>query len=250
VTLVLGPAEGTARPCHKCCDHAGGGNVLVTQPASDTIATALTGAVVARADPFHDAVAGYDFDLYQDFEVVFNDPTVHGARLLMEGRILGVLRNPAVCVGSPCNAAEISTPGHAAVHCGPQQFLALTVPGRSAACGEELSVYGREGPVSVPIVPGKYSLHEVFGIRAVHDHRSLLCKGTSAEFAPEPALDARWISTCEPFHGVNKKNFGFQVILKVVPDNSCVVPAPREPAAGPPRGAPAEGQGIQKDRHP
>jgi hypothetical protein len=232
VTLVLGPAEGTARPCRKCCDHAGGGNVLVTQPASDTIATALTGAVVARADPFHDAVAGYDFDLCQDFEVVFNDSTVHGARLLMEGRVLGVLRNPAVCVGSPCNAAEISTPGHAAVHCGPQQFLALTVRGRSTACGEELSVYGREGPVSVPIVPGKYSLHEVFGIRAVHDHRSLLCKGTSAEFAPEPALDARWLSTCEPFHGVNKKNFGFQVILKVVPDNSCVAPAPEKiPAA-------------------
>jgi hypothetical protein len=63
----------------KCCDHAGGGYVLVTQPATDTIATALTGAVVAQAGPVDDAVAGYDFDLSQDFEVVFNDPTVYGA---------------------------------------------------------------------------------------------------------------------------------------------------------------------------
>jgi hypothetical protein len=188
----------------------------------------MTGVVVAKADPFHDSVASYDFELSQDFEVVFNDPTVRGARLLMEGRVLGLLRNPALCCCNPCNAAEVSTPGHAAVGCGPQELLALTVQRRSTACGEELSVYDREGPFSVPILPGKYTLHEVFGIRAAHGKRSLLGKGTSAEFAPEPALDARWISTCEPFHGANKKNFGFQVILKVVADGPCEVPGPEK----------------------
>lgn len=104
----------------------------------------------------------------------------------------------------------------------------MTVEGRSAACGEELSVYDRSGPFAVPVLPGKYTLHEVFGIRAAHGKMSLLCKGTSAEFAPDAALDAKWISSFEPFHGANKKNFGFQVIVKVVPDAPGEVPAPEK----------------------
>lgn len=35
-----------------------------------------------------------------------------------------------------------------------------------------------------------------------------------------PALDALWISYWEPFHGAIKKDFGFQVTLKVVEDTS------------------------------
>jgi hypothetical protein len=42
-----------------------------------------------------------------------------------------------------------------------------------------------------------------------------LGKSASAEFAPDPALDPLWISYWEPFHGAGKKDFGFQVILKV-----------------------------------
>jgi hypothetical protein len=43
----------------------------------------------------------------------------------------------------------------------------------------------------------------------------LPCKAASAEFAPEPALDPLWISYWEPFHGAQKKDFGFQVTIKV-----------------------------------
>ena len=39
-------------------------------------------------------------------------------------------------------------------------------------------------------------------------------KAASAEFAPDPALDPLWISYWEPFHGANKKDFGFKVTLK------------------------------------
>jgi hypothetical protein len=47
----------------------------------------------------------------------------------------------------------------------------------------------------------------------------LPCKAASAEFAPDPALDPLWISYWEPFHGATKKDFGFQITLKVAPDN-------------------------------
>jgi hypothetical protein len=40
----------------------------------------------------------------------------------------------------------------------------------------------------------------------------------SAEFAPDPALDPLWISYWEPFHGAAKKDFGFQLTMKVAPE--------------------------------
>ena len=36
--------------------------------------------------------------------------------------------------------------------------------------------------------------------------------------APDPALDPLWISYWEPFHGAVKKDFGFQVTVKVAPE--------------------------------
>src|SRR5215472_9188357 len=44
------------------------------------------------------------------------------------------------------------------------------------------------------------------------------CKAASAEFAPEQALDPLWISYWEPFHGAAKKDFGFQITIKVAPE--------------------------------
>ncbi len=217
VQLVLGPADGTATPHRSCCARAGGGNVLATQPSSDTIATALTGVVVAKACPLGNAEASYSFDLTQCFEVVINDPKLPLAKLMMEGRVVGLLRNPKCCCPNPGASAAISVPAHAAVLCGPQELLALSFPPRSAACGEELSVYNREGPVCVNVPAGKYTLREVFGIQAIGGKSACWCRGPSAEFAPDSALDASWISPHEPFHGIKKGTFGFQIIIKAVP---------------------------------
>jgi hypothetical protein len=126
VQLLLGPGEGTATPHRTCCAHAGGGNVLVTQPANDTIATSMTGVVVAKGAPLGDGVASYNFELTQDFEVVVSDPKVPAAKLLMEARVVGLLRSPKCCGGS----ASVSIPAHAVVRCGPQELLALSLPPR------------------------------------------------------------------------------------------------------------------------
>jgi hypothetical protein len=72
--------------------------------------------------------------------------------------------------------------------------------------------------VAVPVVPGKYTLRQFFGVTAAHPRNLWPCKAASAEFAPDPALDPLWISYWEPFHGAAKKDFGFQVILKVAPE--------------------------------
>jgi hypothetical protein len=215
VQLLLGPGEGTATPHRTCCAHTGGGNVLVSQPADDTIATSMTGVVVAKSGPLVDGVASYTFELTQDFEVVVNDPKVRAAKLLMEVRVVGLLRSPKCCCGSPGGSASVSVPAHAVVRCGPRELLGLSLPPASASSGESLSVYNRQGPVCVLVAPGKYTLHEVFGIQAIGSKWGGPC-GPSAEFAPEGALDPMWISSYDPFHGAIKKSFGFQVILKLV----------------------------------
>ena len=88
---------------------------------------------------------------------------------------------------------------------------------RGAGCGcASLSVNDHDGPRVVPALPTKYMWHQTFNIMA--NSRNFLCKRPSAEFAPDPALDPLWISYWEPFHGAAKKDFGFQVVLRVTPE--------------------------------
>jgi hypothetical protein len=56
-------------------------------------------------------------------------------------------------------------------------------------------------------------------IQLTQPSRSLMpCQAASAEVAPDPALDPLWICYWESFHGAAKKDFGFQVTLKVAAD--------------------------------
>lgn len=227
VAIVLGPGQGTATPFRLGSARTGGGNIHVSQPNRDTLSVTMTGVGVARCHPCNPSVAHFTFDLAQNFEVVFHDPKVKSAKLVLWGRTVGLLRSdchscgPTTSRHSPLTTqsgtAEISTPGQAAISCGPTMILALGMPPREVSGGYNLSIHDREGPVWAPVLPAKYTLHQVFGITATHG-KGLFCKPASIEFAPSPALDGEWISKKEPFHGAEKKDFGFQVILKVVAD--------------------------------
>jgi hypothetical protein len=140
------------------------------------------------------------------------------AKLTIEARVIGLLRSHQH--GAGC--ASINCPAQAAVSVGGQiagpALVEVHMPGRSVAAGENLSVNDRQGPIAVKVTAGKYTLHQHFGIEASHPKKVLPCKAASAEFAPDPALDPLWISAFEPFHGAIKKDFGFQVTLKVAPE--------------------------------
>ena len=98
------------------------------------------------------------------------------------------------------------------------ELVTVCVPPHLVCDCENLAVNDHDGPRTVPVGPGKYPAHQTFFLSA-HSN-SLIYKRPSAEFAPEPALDPLWISYWEPFHGVKKDSFGFQVILKVVADTA------------------------------
>ncbi len=212
VTIVLGPRHGHVTPVRQGFTHTGGGNIDIAQPTADTVIVTMTGVCVAGKCPFANSVASMQFDLDQCFEVVF-DPSVKRAKLTMEGRVIGLLRTHHKGPGSAQEG-----PAHAAVTCGKVELVAIALPEHSVAGGECLSINDHEGPCTVPIGPGKHNLLETISISAAHPCSLKCCKAASAEFAPDPALDPLWISYWEPFHGAIKKDFGFQIILRVAPE--------------------------------
>jgi hypothetical protein len=220
VSLNLTQRHGHATPhCLGFC-HTGGGNTDVTQPSADTVVITMTGVTVATGGPWCAGVAGMDFDLIQDFEVVFEKSDVKAAKLTLEARAIGLLRSHA-----KGGVAEL-THGQVQV-CGPAgAILYVNMPDHSVAAGENLSINDHEGPVSGPIGAGKYTLSQTVHFLASHPKSALPCKAASAEFAPDPALDPLWISYREPFHGATKKDFGFQVTIKVAPADAEAAPEP------------------------
>jgi hypothetical protein len=172
----------------------------------------MTGVAVAGPHPCKDSTAAMDFDLQQCFEVSVDKAEVKAAKLTLEARVIGLLRSGHCGKGT----AEESG-GCAAVAAGPAQVVTVCAPPHSVSGGENLSINDHDGPVTVPVAVGKYTLHQTFHL-AVHNPRGFCGKASSAEFAPDPALDPLWISYWEPFHGAQKKDFGFQVTLKVAPE--------------------------------
>jgi hypothetical protein len=201
VSLTLLGRHGHVTPEKGKCTHTGGGLIDVASPSPDTVIVTMTGAAVANSS--------MQFDLEQFFEVNFDDPKVKKAKLTVEGRVVGLLR------GEKKGCAEYAD-ACAHIGAGPAELLAVCVPPHQVCDHDNLAVNDHDGPRSMPVVPGKYTLHQTFTIRAYSS--SVLCKRPSAEFAPDPALDPLWISYHEPFHGVKKDSFGFQVIVKVAAD--------------------------------
>jgi hypothetical protein len=210
-TITLYERHGHITPHRHGCNHTGGGNVDVSQPSPDTLVITMTGLAVACAHPGKPSVAAMDCDLTQCFEVSVDKPEGKKIKLTVEGRVIGLLRSHHCRKGSAEESGACAT-----VTCGPNEIVTVCAPAHTVAGGDNLSINDHDGPACVPIVPGKFTLHQRFHIRAAHARSVVPYKAASAEFAPDPALDPLWISYWEPFHGAQKKDFGFQVTLKVL----------------------------------
>jgi hypothetical protein len=210
VSITLGQRIANVVPVRECLCHTGGGNVDVQQPSGDTLVITLTGVAVAVGTPCGPGHAALTFDVHQSFEVSFDKPEVKKAKLTLETRLIGLLR------GGKKGAAGVA--GSASLLSGPAEVLSIALPEQLVGGCDNLSVNLRENPVSVPIKPGAFVVHQQFHVHASHPRSILPCQGASAEFAPDPALDPLWISAFEPFHGAIKKDFGFQITIKVAPE--------------------------------
>jgi hypothetical protein len=212
VSISLGNRQSQVTPGRLGFTHTGAGNIDVAQPSADTVVVTMTGVAVAGAHPTKASSASMNFELTQSFEVSFDNPKVKKAKLTVEGRLIGLLRSQR---NKGCGSAS-EGPGCATVTSDKASLVTVCVPEHAVAGGESLSINDHEGPSEVSIAPGKYTLHQTFTVSATHGKSLLPCKAASAEFAPDPALDPLWISYWEPFHGANKKDLGFQIMVKVI----------------------------------
>lgn len=225
ITIVLGPRHGHVTPERRGCTHTGGGNIDVAQPTPDVLIVTMSGAAVAYG-AIRPASAAQVFELEQCFELSFDNPKVKKGKLTMEGRVIGLLRShcakDSAAYDDACAAVGLNGTG----------LLKLCVPPHSVGGQESLSVNDHDGPCSVAVVAGKYVLRQTFRVSALAHPYIVPTKGPSAEFAPDPAIDPLWLSYKEPFHGAIKKDFGFQIILKVAEETESEpkeeAPAPRE----------------------
>ncbi|MBX7105728.1 MAG: hypothetical protein K1X57_16720 [Gemmataceae bacterium] len=213
VTIVLGPRQSQATPSRAGFAHTGGGNIDVAQPSPDTLVVTMSGVAVAGAHPALHSTAAMCFELDQTFDVVFAQPGTRG-KLTIEGKTVGALRSHAHGGGS----AQVG-PGVATLLCGPSAIATLATTPHAVACGQNQTINDRTGPTVLLLSASRLTLHQTFSVSAAHPTNIWWCKAASSEFAPDPALNPLWISYREPFHGVGKKEFGFQVTIRVEPEN-------------------------------
>lgn len=209
VSIALNGRTASATPSRTGCTHTAGGNIDVQQPSPDTLVVTLGGVVVATGHPTKCSTAQFNFDVNQCFSVNFDDPSLKKAKLSIEGRLIGLLRSHG-------RGSADHGPACATVSAGGVELVGISMSPQGVNCGQNVSINLHEGPKTVPVSAGDLTLHQTFTITAQHPRG--LGKAASAEFAPD-ALDPLWISYWEPFKGAAKKDFGFQVTIKVLPDD-------------------------------
>src|SRR5262249_32413763 len=130
-----------------------------------------------------------------------------------------------MCCGKwckPCGTAE-QGPATASLLLGETGLLSINVQPSAVACGQELSINNRDGPVECPAAEGCYRLVGTFHIGVNQGkgvcHRQLLV----AAFDPAAQLDAFWADALKPFRAVPRRDFGFKILLRVVEDTSVEV---------------------------
>ena len=199
VSIKLGQRSAKVIPTRVGCAHSGGGNITVAQPTADKLVITLTGSVVASAGPFNDAVVALDYDVAQCIEVSFDDPEVKAAKLEMDAQVVGVLR------ADKKGSAEVGQ-GCINIGCATGAAASICTPPHSVSGCTSLSVNDYEGPVSVPVLAGKYTVNATWHVGA-NMPKGGICKGPSAEFAPD-AVDPVWLHHKAAFYGIDKKPFG------------------------------------------
>ena len=86
------------------------------------------------------------------------------------------------------------------------------------ACGQEVALNNRDGPVECSAAVGCYRLNAAFRIGVSQGKGVFYRQAAVADFDPAPQLDAFWADVLKPFRAVPRRDFGFKLVLRVVED--------------------------------
>jgi hypothetical protein len=150
-------------------------------------------------------------------------PTRKGVRpplIGLVGRVVGTLQVTDPChgclaKGKPCGTAE-QGPAAASFSIGDTVLLSIAVKPSAIACGQELAINNRDGPVEGPAAPGCYRLTGSFHIGVTQGKGSFHRQFAVADFDPAPELDAFWADALKPFRAVPRREFGFKIAVRVI----------------------------------
>src|SRR5262245_58639290 len=162
--IVLRSRHAEVTPSRTKDAQTGGGSIVVEQPEPNTIVVTMGGSAVVGSD-FHGSAAEIAFALEQELEVIPTRTGVRPPRLGMVGRVVGTLlvTDPGKCWCKPCGTAEQGVAA-AALSVGETSLLSVSVKPSAVACGQELAINHRDGPVEAPATPACYRLTGSFRI--------------------------------------------------------------------------------------
>jgi hypothetical protein len=132
--------------------------------------------------------------------------------------------HPGKCFGKACGTAE-QGPAAACLSVGETSLLSVNVKPSAVACGQELAINHRDGPVEAAAVVGPYRLTGSFRIAVTQDKGVWHRQAAVADFDPAPQLDAFWADALKPFRAVPRREFGFKIVVRVIEDPAPVASA-------------------------
>jgi hypothetical protein len=211
-SITLGGRTACVTPSHSGQARADGGAIDVVA-ASGTLSATLTGTVAANAHLGCTGSACETFHLAQEFEITCSDANVKTVSLTLDSTLVGFLHSRHKASAQMKLATAVVAPIDwddsplSVSH--PLQAVEGT---QAQLCNQHLV------PLTIPSLPvGRYVLKADLIINAVAGG---LCDGHSvADFSPSTTLPADWVRTRDPFQGVDKKNFGFSLILSAAVDD-------------------------------
>lgn len=190
----------------------GGGYIQVTQVEPNTVMILMRGAVVA-ASHHKEGSAALQFELNQDFDIVPAGNGLRPPRIVLSAWVIGALSSTSPEGGTAEQAA-----GCASVASSETPLLKACVNPHGVSAGQNLLVNDRFGPIEAAVVPGGYTLHQTFALRASQHHTCYHSGFAAADFDPDPRLDSQFNLVLKPFRAVPHRDFGFRVVLRVVED--------------------------------
>jgi hypothetical protein len=224
--IVLRSRSAEAIPTRTKDAQTGGGSIVVEQREPNTIIVTMGGSAVAGSD-CHGSAAGLAFELEEDLEIVPTRPGVRPPRVGLVGRVIGTLQvtDPGKC-GRACGTAE-QGPATACLSSGETGLLTLNVKPSGVACGQEMAINYRDGPVECRAAVGCYRLNASFRIGVTQGKSVFNRQAAVADFDPAPQLDAFWADVLKPFRAVPRGDFGFKLVLRVIEDTAPEGGAPK-----------------------
>jgi hypothetical protein len=210
-TVTLGPRNACVTPKTTRQARAEGGIIEVTTPSSNVLAMSMTGSVAANAFLGQTSTATETFHLEQEFELSCSDSSTCFVRLTLESALVGFVRSKHKAGASvKIASARICLPGS------PETPFIVVHPPQGIE-GEDGRLCNQHLPLIKvdKMVLGKYLLIADFVLSC--EAGGVLDGHSAVDFSPSTSLPADWLRTRDPFQGVDKKDFGFKLLLTADP---------------------------------